>query len=671
MRRRRILAALAVIAGGMAASAPTASAASPFTCLGTGADADNIASGVEVNVAFTGNFPEVVVGRRFTISPSVQYKLSNAYLKGLGLKGLLADGENRLGGMTFWVPVAGANTVEGRQYLRAVVAASSNTRVIWNDATDTVSVQRYTNAGAANGAPMQDLSGTATLTGTNTYWTPTSAAPVEFSVANVGTLGVVKVREQWRKALDTSQAPTDTIWGGGAPDVDTLTSARPYGNVYARLRIGQNGRTSLDCASGIVSIQNSTIAYKEAGNYAPAAGGDAGRYLISGTAGPRFASVAPRTVAKTFSCIDGLGSYVGRELNAYDIRFTAGAVGAYTAGQPYTLRNVQFSVELPAVMLQGLYSNLLNYDELPASGVVDQPLKIWAAVKGANTVEGVKVILIEGRWTATFRDPDGVPGTGDESFPDVDLSYTVPESTWTPTGAGPIAFSIAEPAQIPELTLTGFGHSGDAGAIFPMNPYGSVFVRAETGRYGASIDCLEGTIDFADTTIARSNLGRLSPTIRIPTPVAAGAAPSTGTTPAGSAGRYAIVHQPAAPFAVVPAVQAAPAPVPAAKKPVAAVKSATLKSSKLSVAFTCAAADCAGTVKAATTGRHRINGKLKTLDLTKAVKYTVKADGTATVSINLTKDAKALLKKKKRLGVTITVTPASGTKFTKKLTLKT
>ena len=76
-------------------------------------------------------------------------------------------------------------------------------------------------------------------------------------------------------------------------------------------------------------------------------------------------------------------------------------------------------------------------------------------------------------------------------------------------------------------------------------------------------------------------------------------------------------------------------------------------------------------MKAATTGRHRINGKLKKLDLTKSVKYPVTANGTATVSINLTKDAKALVKKKKKLGVTITVTPASGAKFTKKLTLKT
>ena len=86
----------------MAAAAP-AHAATAFSCIGAGPAADNVAPGVELNVAFAGDFPEVVVGQRFTINPAVQYKLSNAYLKRLGQAGVLADGENKLGGMTFWV----------------------------------------------------------------------------------------------------------------------------------------------------------------------------------------------------------------------------------------------------------------------------------------------------------------------------------------------------------------------------------------------------------------------------------------------------------------------------------------------------------------------------------------------------------------------------------------
>ena len=143
MKRRSSLAAVAVILGGTLAASAPARAATPFSCIGTGPVANNIAPGVEFNVAFTGDFPEVVVGQRFTINPAVQYKLSNAYLKELGRAGVLANGENKLGGITFWVGVQATNTVEGRQIVRAVVNPSANTRVIWDAATETVSVQRY------------------------------------------------------------------------------------------------------------------------------------------------------------------------------------------------------------------------------------------------------------------------------------------------------------------------------------------------------------------------------------------------------------------------------------------------------------------------------------------------------------------------------------------------
>ena len=298
---------------------------------------------------------------------------------------------------------------------------------------------------------MADLTGTANLSAANVYWTPTSSAPVEFSVGAVGTLGSVKVAEQWRRATDTAPIPTDSVIGGTTnPDVDPLTAARAYGNVYWRLRLGTN-RTSLDCLTGTVAVLDSAIAYKEAGNVAVADGGDRGRYTVLAAAAPRFASVAPQATAKAFSCIDGLGRYVGREVNAYDIALKAPATGTYTAGTPYTLSGVEFSVTLPSVMLKGLYGNLVDYEVLPEDGHVDQPLRIWVQLKGANTAEGSQTVLVEGRWQADFHDPDGIPATGDETYPDVNLKYTLPDSTWTPTGGGPIAFSVAEPGTLPEL----------------------------------------------------------------------------------------------------------------------------------------------------------------------------------------------------------------------------
>ncbi len=54
-------------------------------------------------------------------------------------------------------------------------------------------------------------------------------------------------------------------------------------------------------------------------------------------------------------------------------------------------------------MLKGLYGNLLNYQSLPADGVVDQPLRIWVALQGTDTTQGVQTVLVEGRWRARLQ----------------------------------------------------------------------------------------------------------------------------------------------------------------------------------------------------------------------------------------------------------------------------
>ena len=283
--------------------------------------------------------------------------------------------------------------------------------------------------------------------------------------------------------------------------------------------------------------------------------------------------------------------------------------------------------------------------------------------------------MVEGRWTADFDDPDGIPGTGDETFPTVDLSYTLPDSTWTPSGTGPISFSVAAPGQIPELQLFGFGHSGAAGVQFPMNPYGSIFVRAETGRYGESIDCLEG-----HDRLRRHPDRDLEP--RAPEPghqdPRAGhpgrRADSGRTVAAGSLGRYSITHTPAAPFAIVPAVRpratVAPVAAPASKPAVRSTKLA-VKKSKVALALGCAgsATACTGTVTVKSTSKVTIGKSKKIVSLTKALKYTVAANGKKTVNLALTSQAKSLLKNRKKLSVTITIKPTSGAAVTRKVTL--
>lgn len=676
---RTLVGALAAGLCAFAAAAPTASAASNFECIVAGdpvqtADA-NVDDTIGLSVGFTADFPDVVAGQPFGIQPVVNYNLSNEYLVSLGKRGYLANGENNLGGMTFWVAIAATNTVEQRQIMRATVNPTANTRVIWDSAAETASVQKYSgNPATPSGPPSASLAGSATLNNTGISWTPTSTAPVSLSVAAIGSLGELKVADQWLR-----NSPYASFPSSGTPD--TLAAARPYGNVYTRIKLGanapSNGFTSLDCVSGNVILTNDTIAYTERGNVLPVDGGDRGRYTVQGDSNAPFATVTPEPTAKPFTCIDGLGRYVGRELNGYQVAIRSGAPGTFTAGAPYSLSGVAIDITVPSVMIKGLYSNLYSYQQLPAGGIIDQPFTLWLAVRGANTTEGVQVVKVESRWSAQFVDPDGVVGSGDEVFPAVNLSFPVPGLTWTPTGAGPVSFTVAEPGLIPALTLVGRGHSGAEGAIFPMSPYGSLFIRAETGRYGESIDCLEGSVQIANPAIGFSNLGRNSPDVKIPTPVPAGQPPSGQTVASGSAGRYAIAHKPAAPFAIATAA-VAEAPKPEPKKALPSLKSKSLdvdRKAKVGVAIDCttgAATACKGTVKVKTAKKVKVGkkGKKRVVTLTKAVRYTVSAGTSKTVKIGLTKTAKNLLEGRRSLRVTVVIDPSDGKAITRTVTLR-
>ena len=85
-----------------------------------------------------------------------------------------------------------------------------------------------------------------------------------------------------------------------------------------------------------------------------------------------------------------------------------------------------------------------------------------------------------------------------------------PETTWTPTGAGPIRFSLAAP--------------GSASAAGTTLPYGSVFLSLGTEGAPATLDCAPAAIAIANDAIPWSDAGRN-----------------------GSAGRYAIEANPARP----------------------------------------------------------------------------------------------------------------------------
>ena len=143
---------------------------------------------------------------------------------------------------------------------------------------------------------MQDLAGTLNLSAGDTFWTPKSAAPVEFSATPVGTLGAVDVAGQWRRATDTAGAPMDTVISGvpapGVPDVDPLTD-RPRLRQPVRAPAPRHQPHVAGLRHRRVTVLDSSIAYSDKGNLPPADGGDRGRYTVLPAAAPRFAAVTP------------------------------------------------------------------------------------------------------------------------------------------------------------------------------------------------------------------------------------------------------------------------------------------------------------------------------------------------------------------------------------------
>lgn len=743
---RRGLAALTVL--GTAAcllGAGSAHAATPLSCIGGGGPSTALTPAVadaRLGVTWGGDLPDVTVGKPFSIRPSVTYRLTNAYLEQLGEAGVLEDGDNNLGAITFWVKVKATNTVEQAQTMRAVFTGTygrhngttqlgdrtrTTTRIHWDDAAGTATVRHYERDSASTTPTRveQELAGSLQLDTVGVSWTPTSTAPVTFSVAPAGTTGALPVAAQWRRANATSAAPTlaDPTNPTGSPattvpDTETLEKAYPYGSVYARLSIGNASggswaglrRVSLDCVPGDVSVSNASVGYSEVGRRAPAGEaplGDSGRYTLLPASPEPLVVAQPSATAKPMTCLDGLGSFVGREVNPYEMRFRSAAPGGYTAGSPYAVDGVELDVTIDPVLVKGLYANLVTYESLPASQTLTKPLRIWVALEGRNTVEGVQRVLITSTWSAQFVDPDGEPNSGDELFPPAANTFQVPATTWTPTGAGPIEVGLAQPGTHPVIEgLTGFGHSGAAGAVYDAYPYGALYVRAETGRYGATLDCLRGDVEVTDPAIPRSNLGRRTPTPQIPTPVPAGAPPTGTLTNAGSGGRYTITPSAFSPIVVVPAAAVAPGPAPvapASPAPIAApappaaaapapaptptptrvvarptITTTSLKPSstgRLAVRLGCPASatvDCAGRLKVRTVSRLALRrGARKALvALTSTRTYRVRPGAVTTYNLALGRDGRTVLRGRRALAGLIVAMPVSGKSVTRRVTLR-
>jgi hypothetical protein len=380
----------------------------------------------------------------------------------------------------------------------------------------------------------------------------------------------------------------------------------------------------------------------------------------------------------------------------YPSKVSAGPPQVRTADQPENTPD--FTYPAPTLSFAHRY--------LSHTGNSQFPLDASVAIAASNTVEGVQTADVKGYWTINIQDATPGSATNPAGYNDGPVTATVetvelqlPRLDWTPTGAGPVEFTIAPPGNMSEVWAESKGYER-TGYNKPMlvRPFGSVYVRAQTEAYGASNDCIPGGISVVNTAITAGQAGLLFGDVEFDPSGAPDPGVGDPATPGfytnqngqqkarGVRGRFGFTFQalPAiatAPLAVPVAAPApvpapAPAPAPEPKAVAFASKSSMTVSKAGSVGLTLTNPN-AGSVRyrlsAKTVSKYKV-GKSKTkkvVNVAAGKTLTLKA-GESNVRFALSSAAKSLLRQRKSVKVKLTLTPATGGRkaVTKTITLK-
>jgi hypothetical protein len=365
----------------------------------------------------------------------------------------------------------------------------------------------------------------------------------------------------------------------------------------------------------------------------------------------------------------------------YPSKVSAGPPQIRTADQPKD--TLDFTVASPNV---GLAHRFLS-----RTGNSQFPLDAWVTIAASNTVQGVQTLPVKGYWTVNIK--DATPGT-----PAVPANYTndavsatvepvvlsLPRTNWTPTGAGPVEFTIAPPGNMGIIQTESKGYDR-VGYNTPLNirPFGSVYIRAQTEAYGASNDCIPGAITVVNSAITASQAGMLfanadpvtaDPALGDPATPGAYTTASGAQKAVGVRGRFgfAPVPLPAIAVATLPPVPVA-APKPAVK-PIALGSKSTMKpTSAGSVKLALTNPNATATkykLAVKTVSKYKL-GKTKRTVVVAAGKTVTVKPGTSSLSFKLSSSAKSLLKQRTSVKVTVSLTPVDGgSAITKTITLK-
>lgn len=297
----------------------------------------------------------------------------------------------------------------------------------------------------------------------------------------------------------------------------------------------------------------------------------------------------------------------------------------------------------------------------------------------------IRIVVDSGGQVTVFTTTDAGTVESDDVFGTAVLSPT----TWTASGTSGLQLAAGAVGALGTVPL---GGGTDATA------YGSAYARLElTPATGPatrlSLDCASGEVDIAQPAIAYGERGNVAP--------AAG----------GDQGRYAIEANELDPFATIPVEgvvisspppppvnpaptpEQGPAPLPAPPvvplgpspsgqggsaplvRPVLAIRSTSLRaaSSRVKVTVRCTGGGtCTGTLKLRTAGRVRLTkrAKARQLTLSQTVRYRVTSGRTATLTVRLSRNGSALLRRSSRVRTQVVATPAGKKSVTLTLTLR-
>lgn len=427
------------------------------------------------------------------------------------------------------------------------------------------------------------------------------------------------------------------------------------------------------------------------------------------TAAP-YECISPLTIFKPDPA--GPGGQKGHEL-IDNLQLAVGRTGApltATPGQPLTLNGVQLKLDYDDdVFLKDLWaSGLVRH-----RGVNTFPLWTYVALRASNTVEGVQLVTVRSTYDFVVADPtpgtfgtpptDSSPGapqdltprtSGDEIVQPISATVALSDTTWTPTGAGPVEFTVGNPGDLGVIRVVGRydDRQPDAHQWTRVRPFGPIYVRAETNssenlNYAISNDCVRGTIALTPAALLpasdpaaiphnaggqrRAFFGDGSPFEPNWDLGREDSQPGDRDyAPRGVRGRYAISAQPEPAFASA-ALAAAPAPTPTptpTATPTSSTRPLSLTTSSVKVSRgaialrvrNASAETVAARIGARTPSRVRVTTRSSRIVTVFATRdLWVRGGTTRTVRIELSENARRALRLRSSIRVRVTLTVGS------------